>query len=150
MILFWLMVEVRKDLNATTLRRQDFPDEWNQIRSLILRRLERRFMPLGNFAYLMSDNHKTASILGCLACVMGCLSILLVIVEGSVYSGGGITPASVPYTIIANTSALGALFFGIPLGGCAWHFGRKQLGVMGITLCILPFVATFFVRYFAH
>jgi hypothetical protein len=25
MILFWLMVEVRKELNAATLRRQDYP-----------------------------------------------------------------------------------------------------------------------------
>ena len=88
-------------------------------------------------------NMKKASILGWLACITGSLAIIAVFFELAALSGAGIMPATVPSMAISGTTSLGALLVGVPMGGCAYHFGRKGLGIVGIVLCVLPFMMRF-------
>lgn len=96
---------------------------------------------------ISAKNRKLASVCGWIGCGIGGLIVFCKIVCYYVLGTVGETPGTVIYVVRILDADILAITIGIPLGVCAWYWGRRGLGAAAVALCVASLAVTF-VRIF--
>jgi|SRR5580700_2199751 hypothetical protein len=91
---------------------------------------------------MKTQSRKRASICGWIGCAIGCLAIVCKIACYYVLGTVGYSPGTTIYVIRILDADILAFVAGIPLGICAWYYGRKGLGMVAVILCVVSLAMT--------